>query len=94
MGFSNLQKEGAEEIQNKIYALYIGDTVFISENSVTELTGPSKKKVNSVCIFFGDEDDSNGITQVFDYHFVTYIINIYESKALLASLFYPNIKNM
>ena len=64
MGFTNLEKENANDEQERVYALYIGDTIYISGDSgSTELTGPSKKKMNSVCIFFG-EDDCTELEQV------------------------------
>ena len=64
LGFTNLQKDNVEDPQDCNYALYIGDTIFVSEHSgVSELTGHSKKKINSVCIFFGEEE-SNELDQV------------------------------
>lgn len=64
LGFTNLQKVNVEDPQDCSYALYIGDTIYVSEHSgVAELTGHSKKKINSVCIFFGEEE-SNELDQV------------------------------
>ena len=64
LGFTCLEKENPNDEQDRVYALYIGDTVYVSgQTGSTELTGPSKKKINSVCIFFG-EDDANDLQQV------------------------------
>ena len=64
MGFTNLEKENTNDEQDRVYALYIGDTICVSGDAgAIELTGPSKKKMNSVCIFFG-EDDGNDLEQV------------------------------
>ena len=84
LGFTNLQKVNVEDPQDCNYALYIGDTIILSEHSgVTELTGHSKKKINSVCIFFGEEE-SNDLDQVQErIYLIIILINLTLTTAAL-----------
>lgn len=60
LGFSNLSNPDAEDETGKNYALFIGDTVLVNEDApATELTAASKKKISSIAIFLGD-DEENG----------------------------------
>ncbi|CAB4004583.1 Hypothetical predicted protein, partial [Paramuricea clavata] len=57
VGFSGLVKKGEDSKKDKQYALFIGDTVLVNENTAATLLTPAKKKINNVGIFLKDEDE-------------------------------------
>ncbi|XP_031569470.1 FACT complex subunit SPT16-like [Actinia tenebrosa] len=58
-GFSGLVNKKADNDVNKNYALFIGDTVLVNENSPATILTPAKKKINNIGIFLKDEDDED-----------------------------------
>jgi nucleosome binding factor SPN SPT16 subunit len=55
IGFSQLTRSADDPT---IYALFVGDTVKVQESeSALELTGMSKKKLKSIAIFLGEEEE-------------------------------------
>jgi nucleosome binding factor SPN SPT16 subunit len=59
MGFSNLSNPEAEDEAGKTYALFIGDIVQVNESGpAIELTAASKKKIKSVAIFLGGNEEN------------------------------------
>lgn len=68
LGFSDLSNSDAKENEGKKYALFIGDTVVVNEDSAaTVLTASSKKKLKNVGVFLkdddGDDDDDDDIKE-------------------------------
>ncbi|XP_064111889.1 FACT complex subunit spt16-like isoform X4 [Macrobrachium nipponense] len=60
LGFSDLSNSEAKDSEGKKYALFIGDTVVVNEDSqATVLTASSKKKLKNVGIFLKDDDDED-----------------------------------
>ncbi|XP_003384743.1 PREDICTED: FACT complex subunit SPT16-like [Amphimedon queenslandica] len=60
LGFSNLTNSSSKDDQGKVYALFIGDVVLVNKSGpATELSSASKKKLRSIAIFFGDDDEQD-----------------------------------
>lgn len=58
LGFSGLTNADAKDNESKKYALFIGDTVVVNEDSATTiLTASSKKKLKNVGVFLKEDDD-------------------------------------
>lgn len=58
LGFSGLTNTDAKDNESKKYALFIGDTVVVNEDSATTiLTASSKKKLKNVGVFLKEDDD-------------------------------------
>jgi nucleosome binding factor SPN SPT16 subunit len=58
IGLAGLTNPEAQDTAGKTYSLFIGDTVLVAEDGpAVELTGISKKKMSSIAIFLGDEDE-------------------------------------
>ncbi|XP_065915341.1 FACT complex subunit SPT16-like [Dysidea avara] len=61
LGFNQLENPNVENDRSRVYALLIGDTVLVNKDGpATELTMRSKKKLSSIAILLGDEDDDKG----------------------------------
>lgn len=58
VGLSDLENKEAKDSEGKIYALFIGDTVLVNDETkpATVLT-PSKKKLKSISIIIAEEDE-------------------------------------
>lgn len=56
-GFSGLVNESADDSESKNYALFIGDTVLVNEDSSATLLTVAKKKITNIGIFLRDEED-------------------------------------
>lgn len=56
-GFSGLVNESADDSESKNYALFIGDTVLVNEDSSATLLTVAKKKITNIGIFLKDEED-------------------------------------
>ncbi|XP_018319533.1 FACT complex subunit spt16 [Agrilus planipennis] len=57
LGFNNLQNKEATEKEAQTYALFIGDTVIVNEDSPASLLTMSKKKIKNIGIFLKDESE-------------------------------------
>ncbi|ALC43184.1 dre4 [Drosophila busckii] len=57
VGISNLINSDAADKEGKTYALFVGDTVLVGEQSPASIMTPSKKKIKNVGIFIKDDDD-------------------------------------
>ncbi|XP_022794769.1 FACT complex subunit SPT16-like isoform X2 [Stylophora pistillata] len=56
-GFSGLINDTAEDSESKNYALFIGDTVLVNEDSPASVLTLAKKKIPNIGIFLKDEED-------------------------------------
>lgn len=65
VGISNLTNETATDKEGKTYALFLGDTVLVGEQSPASIMTPSKKKIKNIGIFIKDdsEEDDDGDEQ-------------------------------
>ncbi|XP_017060007.1 FACT complex subunit spt16 isoform X2 [Drosophila ficusphila] len=61
VGFSNLTNPDATDKEGKNYALFIGDTVLVGEQSPASVMTPSKKKIKNVGIFIKDDSDEEDV---------------------------------
>lgn len=58
IGLADLTNPQAEDAAARTYSLFLGDTVLVTEeSSAVELTAMSKKKMSSIAIFLGNEDE-------------------------------------
>ncbi|XP_050429833.1 FACT complex subunit spt16-like isoform X2 [Adelges cooleyi] len=56
VGMSGLtNKEGTDQA-SKVYALYVGDTVLVNDDTAATLLTPSKKKLKNIAIYLNDND--------------------------------------
>ncbi|KAK2556910.1 FACT complex subunit SPT16 [Acropora cervicornis] len=55
-GFSGLVNDSAKDSENKDYALFVGDTVLVNEDSPATLLTAAKKKIANIGIFLKDEE--------------------------------------
>ncbi|XP_017127199.1 FACT complex subunit spt16 isoform X2 [Drosophila elegans] len=61
VGISNLTNPDATDKEGKNYALFIGDTVLVGEQSPASVMTPSKKKIKNVGIFIKDDSDEEDV---------------------------------
>ncbi|KMY96971.1 FACT complex subunit spt16 isoform X2 [Drosophila simulans] len=61
VGISNLTNPEATDKEGKNYALFIGDTVLVGEQSPASVMTPSKKKIKNVGIFIKDDSDEEDV---------------------------------
>ncbi|XP_039489324.1 FACT complex subunit spt16 isoform X2 [Drosophila santomea] len=61
VGISNLTNPEAADKEGKNYALFIGDTVLVGEQSPASVMTPSKKKIKNVGIFIKDDSDEEDV---------------------------------
>lgn len=59
VGFAGLTNKEASDKEGKNYALFIGDTVVVSDGQPATILTPLKKKINHVGIFLKDEEDED-----------------------------------
>ena len=57
VGFSELQNGESKDSKRKKYALFVGDTVLVNEDTPSSVLTNSKKKVKNIAIFLKDEDE-------------------------------------
>eukprot|EP00112_Aurelia_sp_Birch-Aquarium-sp1_P005971 Seg1670.1 transcript_id=Seg1670.1/GoldUCD/mRNA.D3Y31 product="FACT complex subunit SPT16" protein_id=Seg1670.1/GoldUCD/D3Y31 len=57
LGFSGLKNEKAKEEVDKVYALFVGETVIANENEPATVLTAAKKQIKNIGIFLKDEDD-------------------------------------
>ncbi|XP_060679014.1 FACT complex subunit SPT16, partial [Hemiscyllium ocellatum] len=57
LGFSNMENKEGKNPEEKIYALFIGDTVQINEEGPASVITTVKKKIKNVGIFLKNEDE-------------------------------------
>lgn len=57
VGFSDLENPDAKDSESKKYALFIGDTVIVTDGPATVLTPNIRKKTKQISIFLKDDDD-------------------------------------
>lgn len=57
VGLSNLTNKDAADKEGKVYALFIGDTVVVNEETPATVMTQSKKQIKNVGIFLKDDDD-------------------------------------
>lgn len=56
VGLSGLKNKDGSDKESKVYALYVGDTILVNDDTPTLLT-PSKKKIKNVAIYLNDDDN-------------------------------------
>ncbi|KPU77615.1 uncharacterized protein Dana_GF24952, isoform B [Drosophila ananassae] len=61
VGISNLTNPEAADKEGKTYALFIGDTVLVGEQSPASVMTPSKKKIKNVGIFIKDDSEEEDV---------------------------------
>lgn len=59
VGLANLTNKEASDKEGKVYALFIGDTVLVNEDSPASVLTQSKKKVKNVGIFLKEDDEDD-----------------------------------
>lgn len=59
VGLANLTNKEASDKEGKVYALFIGDTVLVNEDSPASILTQSKKKVKNVGIFLKEDDEDD-----------------------------------
>lgn len=57
VGISGLTNPDASEKEGKTYALFIGDTVLVGDQSPASIMTPSKKKIKNIGIFIKDDSE-------------------------------------
>uniref|UniRef100_A0A915IGG8 FACT complex subunit n=1 Tax=Romanomermis culicivorax TaxID=13658 RepID=A0A915IGG8_ROMCU len=57
LGFANVPNPSAKDSAGKTVAMFVGDTVLITNEGGQSLTEASKKRVKSVCMFFKNEEE-------------------------------------
>ncbi|XP_013114193.1 FACT complex subunit spt16 isoform X1 [Stomoxys calcitrans] len=57
VGISGLTNSDASEKEGKTYALFIGDTVLVGDQSPASIMTPSKKKIKNIGIFIKDDSE-------------------------------------
>jgi nucleosome binding factor SPN SPT16 subunit len=58
IGISGLEKKEAKEKEDRVYALFIGDTVLVNEEPPASILTQSKKKLKNIGIFLKDDEES------------------------------------
>ncbi|KAH8380500.1 hypothetical protein KR009_011142 [Drosophila setifemur] len=61
VGISNLTNPEATDKEGKTYALFVGDTVLVGEQSPASVMTPSKKKIKNVGIFIKDDSEEEDV---------------------------------
>ena len=59
IGFSNLMNKAASDAEGKQYALFIGDTVVVTEGTAANVLTQSKKKLKNIAIIIKDEEEES-----------------------------------
>lgn len=57
IGIGNIENKEASDKEGKVYALFIGDTVLVNEESPASVLTNSKKKIKNIGIFLKEEED-------------------------------------
>ncbi|XP_022164066.1 FACT complex subunit spt16 isoform X1 [Myzus persicae] len=57
VGLSGLTNKDGSDKESKVYALYVGDTVLVNEDTTATLLTPSKKKIKNIAIYLNDDDE-------------------------------------
>ncbi|XP_025194919.1 FACT complex subunit spt16 [Melanaphis sacchari] len=57
VGLSGLTNKDGVDKESKVYALYVGDTVLVNEDTAATLLTPSKKKIKNIAIYLNDDDE-------------------------------------
>lgn len=57
VGMSSLTNSEASEKEGKTYALFVGDTVLVGDQSPASIMTPSKKKIKNIGIFIKDDSE-------------------------------------
>ncbi|XP_050429872.1 FACT complex subunit spt16-like isoform X2 [Adelges cooleyi] len=57
VGVSGLTNKEATDKESKVYALYVGDTVLVNDDTPATLLTPSKKKLKNIAIYLNENDD-------------------------------------
>ncbi|XP_038118186.1 FACT complex subunit spt16 isoform X1 [Culex quinquefasciatus] len=57
VGLSGLENKEASDKESKVYALFVGDTVLVNDESPASVLTQSKKKIKNIGIFLKDDDD-------------------------------------
>lgn len=57
VGISGLTNPDASDKEGKTYALFVGDTVLVGEQSPASIMTPSKKKIKNIGIFIKDDSE-------------------------------------
>ncbi|CAF0819247.1 unnamed protein product [Adineta steineri] len=55
IGFSSLDNPDGKDDQSKVYALFIGDTIFVNENEPCTILTSSKKDISHIAIILKDD---------------------------------------
>ncbi|XP_054165372.1 FACT complex subunit spt16-like [Oppia nitens] len=59
IGFSGLINRSASDAEAKNYALFLGDTVVVNENSTATVLTQSKKRLKNIAIIIKDDDEES-----------------------------------
>lgn len=51
LGFVNLKNKNAKEEANKVYALFLGETVLVNESNAATVLTTSKKQMKNIGMF-------------------------------------------
>jgi len=57
VGLSGLTNKEGSDKESKVYALYVGDTVLVNEDTTATQMTPSKKKIKNIAIYLNDNDE-------------------------------------
>ncbi|XP_063216502.1 FACT complex subunit spt16 isoform X2 [Bacillus rossius redtenbacheri] len=57
VGLADLTNKESQDAQGKVYALFVGDTVYVNEGQPATVLTPSKKKMKNIGIFLKDDDE-------------------------------------
>ncbi|VVC28157.1 Hypothetical protein CINCED_3A014976 [Cinara cedri] len=57
VGLSGLTNKEGSNKETKLYALYVGDTVLVNEDTPATLLTPSKKKLKNIAIYLNDDEE-------------------------------------
>ncbi|KAH8274963.1 hypothetical protein KR018_003444 [Drosophila ironensis] len=61
VGISNLSNPEAADKEGKTYALFVGDTVLVGDQSPASVMTPSKKKIKNVGIFIKEDSEDEDV---------------------------------
>ncbi|KFB51536.1 AGAP006817-PA-like protein [Anopheles sinensis] len=59
VGLAGLENSEASDKESKMYALFVGDTVLVTDDSPAAVLTQSKKKIKNIGIFLKDDDDDD-----------------------------------
>lgn len=59
VGLSGMENKEASDSESKVYALFVGDTVLINDESPASVLTQSKKKIKNIGIFLKDDDEED-----------------------------------